>query len=148
MIARRSTLLVLLMLSLASFSAVALAYSMLMKTFRMTTSGIFAQVETGFYSDENCTMPIESIEWGILLPGSNKSHVLYLRNEGNVGLALAVNMTNLTPPEVSEYISLSTNYDGHVIPPNQILALSLILHVALDAQGGGFSFDIEISYSP
>jgi len=134
------------MLLLASFSAVALVYSLQMGVFRVATRGILGHVDIGFYTNKDCTAPLEYIDWGILLPGSSKSHTIYLRNEGNVGLALTINMTNITPLDISKYISLTTDYDGHTLSPNQVVALPLTLNIASDAQAGDFSFDIEISY--
>jgi len=150
---RRSVPLFLIIALLASSSAVVLTYSVLTKT--LTTSGTIVvppsppsqpSVNVGFYSDKNCTVPITSIDWGILSPGSSKTVTTYLRNEGNVGLTLSINMTNVNPPGASKYLSLTTNYDGGTISPNQILELALTLNVTADAQGTDFSFDIVISY--
>lgn len=157
MVERRSVRLILLISLLASSSAVALTYSLLTKT--LTTSGTITApatsppapapppaVNIGFYSDRNCAIPITSIDWGILSPGSSKTVTIYLRNEGSVGLTLSINMANVNPTAVSKYLSLSTDYDGRTISPNQVLALALTLWVTQDAQGSSFSFHIAITF--
>ena len=150
MVDRRSVPLFLIIALLASSSAVVLTYSVLTKT--LTTRGTLAvppspTLSMGFYSDKNCTVPTTSIDWGVLPPGSTKTCTIYLRNEGDVGWTLqSINMTNVNPPEMSKYLSLTTDYDGRTVSPNQVLTLALTLQVTSGAQGTGFTFDIVISF--
>jgi len=129
----------------AATVGIALTYSTVLKSFEIASSGLIAHVEVGIYTDENCTFRLGSIDWGVVFPGSNKSFTLYIRNEGNVGLVFAVNMTNLAPVEASAFLSLKTDYDGHLVSPSQVLKMTLMLHVAPTAKSTDFSFDIEMS---
>ncbi len=147
---RRLFHLILLIVLLASSSAVVLTYSLVTKT--LTTRGTISIpnpptiVNMGFYIDKNFTIPLTSIDWGTLTPGSSKTYAMYLRNEGNVGLTLGISMTNVNPTALSSSLSLTTNYDGHIISPGEVFILALTLNVASSIAGTGFTFDVAISY--
>jgi len=108
-----------------------------------------ATVETvgvGVYWDSGCSNRVSSIDWGTAEVGSVKTVTVYIRNEGNAAITLSINTTNWSPSTASKYISLSWNYDGQPIDPNQVIQVTLTLSVSSSITGiSSFSFDIMIT---
>ncbi len=100
----------------------------------------------GIYWNTMCTNRASSINWGSLDPGSIKTVTLYVRNEGNAAVTLSKTVQNWTPSTASSCISLSWNYAGQTINPNQVLQVPLALTVSSTASGiTNFAFDISIT---
>jgi len=103
-------------------------------------------VGVGVYADEQCTLPVTSINWGIVEPGSTTPKGVYIRNEANVNAILSFSTSNWNPPEGPTYLTLNWNYTGSELSPNQVIPISLILAVSPTVSGiTSFSFDITIT---
>ena len=46
-------------------------------------SAVEAATSIGVYWDANCSTPVQSIDWGNLVPGELKKIPMYVRNEGS-----------------------------------------------------------------
>jgi hypothetical protein len=80
------------------------------------------------------------IDWGILYPDSSNSFTLYLQSISNVATRLSLATANWTyinrdnvvvlgPTESTPYMSLTWDYQGQVLNPNQTLQATLTLTV-------------------
>ena len=108
--------------------------------------GSIKAINIGVYWDSNCTDEVSTIEWGTLEPGSSRSVNIYVRNEGNTAVILDLNTTNWTPVSASDYISLSWDYSGRRIDPEEVIQVTLRLTVSPKISGiTTFSFEIVIS---
>jgi hypothetical protein len=54
----------------------------------ISSVGTFKAIGIGVYWDENSTSNVNTLDWGLLTPGSTKSYVVYISNEGVVPLTL------------------------------------------------------------
>ena len=100
------------------------------------------------YWDVECMSRVESIYWGTLLPGESKSVTIYVRNEGESGKVLVLNVYDWYPTVASNYLTVEWNYSGATVEPGQIVTVVLILTV--DSLVGGitnFSVTIEVNSS-
>ena len=106
-------------------------------------------VEVGIYWDSSCTMPVSSIDWGTMKPGSSKNVILYIRNEGDAAITLYLEATNWDPVDASNYIDLSWDLSGgKLINPNEVARTTLTLDVSSSIKGISRSnFDILITAS-
>lgn len=106
-------------------------------------------VEVGIYWDSGCSMPVSSIDWGSMKPGSSKNVVLYIKNEGDAEITLYLEATNWDPVDASDYIDL--NWDligGKSVNPNEVARATLTLDVSSNIKGISRSnFDIIITVS-
>ena len=109
-------------------------------TGRMKTIGV------GVYLDSACTDVVSTIDWETVEPGSSKNVTVYIRNEGNSVSTLSINATNWNPPSASNYMSLSWDYGGQQLSPNQVIQVTLTLTISSAIQDiSSFTFDITIS---
>lgn len=104
------------------------------------------------------------INWGILYPGSSNSVTLYLQSISNVPTRLRLTTANWTyidndnvvvagPSNSTSYMSLTWDYQGQVLNPNQTLQATLTLTaetspglnvLLMDSNVTQFAFDISI----
>ena len=120
-------------------------FGMLTSTVQIQNAGTIKAVGVGVYWDSSCTNETTSIPWGMLDPGSNKTFTVYIRNEGNTAESLSLNTENWNPTNAQNYITLSWNYDGTVLSPDQVVEVNLTLSVSSSIEGiENFSFTIVI----
>jgi len=98
------------------------------------------------YWDENCTRKVDLIDWGSLSPGSSEIVNVYLRNERNARIRLSLTTTDSEPPQAFGHISLSWNYTGEMMKPNDVVPIAFDLSLSPYAsEVTTFSFSIVIS---
>jgi hypothetical protein len=98
------------------------------------------------YRDAGCTTTASEIPWGTLAPGSSGEYVFYIKNEGTSSLNLFLNTENWSPTNAANYITLSWNYGGQKVAPNQAIQITLTLTVSQSISGiDSFGFDIVLT---
>ena len=103
-------------------------------------------IGVGIYWNSACTNQTSSIDWGLIEPGSNKTVIVYVRNEGNSVAALSKSTQNWNPSTASSYMTLSWDYTGQTLNVNQTLQTGLTLVVSPTVSGiADFSFEITIT---
>jgi hypothetical protein len=113
---------------------------------RIPASGDIKAVGLEVYSDPACTIPLVSIDWGLLNPGETKSVVCYLKSTSNVNASLSLSLAGWDPAHAEEFITLVWNRESAVITPDTVLPAEFTLHVDHTVHGvSSFSFDVVIS---
>ncbi len=83
----------------------------------------------GIYWDQDCTNRTLALNWGSLEAGSSNNLTVYIRNECNSDVSLALSASNWTPSATSRYISLNWNYTSQVLKTDEVMPLELSLTV-------------------
>ena len=105
-------------------------------------------VDVGVYWDSGCSSLVSSIDWGAIEPGSSKDVMVYIRNEGDAAVMLSMDTVNWIPSDASSYLSLSWDYGGQSVNPDEVVQATLTLDVSPSIEGiTSFSFDIVITAS-
>jgi len=95
------------------------------------------------YWNENCSLRVNSIDWGVLSPDEVKKVVVYVRNEGNESFLLVLTPANWNPQNASRYLSFSWSYKDDIIGAGEVVKVTLSLYVSSHTRGiSNFSFDI------
>jgi len=79
------------------------------------------------YWDRNLENKTEIIDWGTIWPGSSRNITFYLRSISDVETTLYLNTTNWNPANISDYMTLSWNYNGTRFHPGEIIQVTLTL---------------------
>jgi len=109
----------------------------------LNVSAVEAVDDVGVYWDENCSMSVYSISWGVLSPGELKKVVVYVRNEGNESFALVLTPINWNPENASCYVKFSWNCEDNRIETGKVSKVTQSLHVSPYTRGiTNFSFEI------
>jgi hypothetical protein len=96
--------------------------------------------------DANCRNAIGSIDWGTLLPGDKKNVTVYVRNEGESGTILALNVSDWVPVQAPNYLNVGWNYSGTTVQPGQTVPILLTLEVNSGISGiANFGVNITVS---
>jgi len=125
---------------------VGVSTSALVSHLTIPSIGRIKTVGVGVYWNSTCTNVVSTIDWETVEPGSSKNVTVYIRNEGNSVSTLSLNTSNWNPSSASNYISLSWDYRGQKLSPNQVMQVTLTLSISSSIKDiSNFSFDITIS---
>ena len=103
-------------------------------------------VGVGIYWDQGCTNRTLSLDWGLIEPGSNRTVMVYVRNEGDSAVSLWMTTSNWTPSVALGYMTLTWTYSGRILSADEVIPMELILNVSPTVSGiTDFGFDIVIS---
>lgn len=145
---RKPTRFYVLVASLFIFTSVCVVFASISLRSSVTigSRGSVKALYFGVYWDSECNNPVFNIDWGIIEPGSSVNVTVYVRNEGNVPMRIALNVTNWNPSNASDYMRLEWDYSGQVLQPNENIRTVLFLVISPDAiKVTDFSFDILIT---
>jgi hypothetical protein len=71
--------------------------------------------------------------------------ICYIKNEGDLPSTLSMYTSNWNPSSTENYLTLSWNYDGRSINPDDSVQVTFTLNVDPSIEGiTSFSFDITI----
>lgn len=79
------------------------------------------------YWDISLKNKTETVDWGTIQLGVSNNVTLYIQSISNFETTLHLNATNWDPPNISNYMSLSWNYNGTTIYPDEIIQVTLTL---------------------
>jgi len=114
----------------------------------ISNAGAVKAIGVGVYWNSNGTNMVTSINWGTIEPGSSTNRTCYIQNEGNSASTLSMNATNWNPSNASDYISLSWDYGGQLVNPDELIQVIFTLSISDSVEGiTSFSFDITIAGS-
>lgn len=103
-------------------------------------------IAVGIYLDHACVNEASSLSWGTLTPGKTAQNVVFLRNEGNTGTVLAKIVSDFNPMSLSNYLSLSWDYDNQPVASGNVIKVKLYLSVAPETPPNtDFGFSITIT---
>ena len=102
-------------------------------------------IEIGVFSDPECTQVLSSVDWGQITSGEYSNVLIYIKNIGDTDVVLSLNTENWSSTDAEYHMSLSWNYEGTLIQPGQVSAITLKLNVSADCpEMTGFWFDVII----
>ena len=112
---------------------------------RIQGTGRIKLVGTKAYSDPEGTLEISAIDWGEIPPGGYSYTTIYLKSVSTAPINLTLSTELWDPPGADQFIFLTWDYDGRVISPGEIIAVTFTLQVSTAIIGiTEFSFDIVI----
>lgn len=112
---------------------------------RIPSSATLKLVGVSVYKDSDLTVPVTSINWGIVEPSGQKNFSAYIKNKSNVPITLSLFMEDWTPANASSFIILTWNYDGSEIPVDGSIPITFVLDVSATISGiDAFTFTIVI----
>lgn len=133
-------------LIIIGLSAISLA--VIYNIWTIPTTGKIRAYGVGIYWDSTCNQAVTSLDWGVAEPGRTQNVTFYLRNEGNAPITIYLDTENWSPPTAANYMTLSWDYKGESIHPDQVIQVTLTLSISSSIEGiTNFAFDIIISQS-
>jgi hypothetical protein len=138
---KRTFVLVLILATLLSFTAYKLFF---WNSSVPSASAVEAEGSIGVYWDANCSQRVYSIDWGTLTLGETKEVIVYVRNEGNQTLILALTTLNWQPENAFVWVHFSWTCQTTEVGTGQIVKVTQNLNAAPNIPGGfsDISFDL------
>jgi len=101
---------------------------------------------SGIIASPSLSVSPESINWGIIYPGTSVSETIEVTNTGNVAVKLSFSTTNWNPSSAENYMSLAWDYDETPLSVGTTKTITLTLVVFSNITGiTSFNFDIVIT---
>lgn len=113
---------------------------------RIYSTASIKTVGVDIYADANFTVPLVTIDWGIIGLGETKNCSAYIVNRSNVPITLNITTLNWQPSKASTTLNFFTDYDGRTIEADAKITVTFFLTVAkLDRDIQSFSFEIIVT---
>ena len=107
-------------------------------------SAVEASTSIGVYWDASCSMPVQSIDWGNLVPGELKKISMYVRNEGGNSCVLSLQAVDWQGDNVSNCVSFGC--EEPEISPGVSVQINPSLRVFSNTSAvSSFSFNIVMN---
>jgi hypothetical protein len=79
----------------------------LLTTQTVTSNGTIAAINLGVYSDAGCTVPVTTIAWGTVTPGTQVTQTVYIKNTGNIAENLTMATNTWSPAGATTYLTVT-----------------------------------------
>jgi hypothetical protein len=129
---------------LALISGLAVS-GLLTTSITLPSSGTVRAINVEVYWDSECTLEVNSIDWGAPEPGQAVDRIVYVKNTGNLPLNLSISTSNWYPSNLDTYLNFYWNREGRVLAAGEVTRSRLTIEVSSSIAGiNDFSFDIII----
>jgi hypothetical protein len=120
-------------------------YAAMQWTYKITATVNIKSVGVNVYSDPACTIPLLTIDWGMMEPSESKNYPAYIKNESNVPVTMSMYVDNWNPVNAKDFMTLAWSYDGRQIPVDGSLPVDFTLTISGSISGiMNFSFEIWV----
>jgi len=101
----------------------------------------------GVYDDQNLTVHLSAINWGVCYPGGSSSHTAWIRNEYTGPITLTFTAGNWTPAEASKIILTTNIPGGYQLAASEVLQVVFTITIPSNTTISDFSFNVLINAS-
>lgn len=112
-----------------------------------SVSAVGTDGSIGIYWDANCSQKVASIDWGTLTLGEVKQVVVYVRNEGNQTVFLALTTLNWQPENASMWLHFLWTCQTARIVMKETIKVTPNLEVAPNIPRGFSSISFDLLFS-
>ena len=122
-----------------------ITYAALQWTYKITATVTIKSLGVTVYSDPGCSVPLLTIDWGMMEPGQSKNYPAYIKNESNVPVTMSMYAENWSPVNAKDFMAVTWSYDGRQIPVDGSLPVDFTLSIDASISGiRNFSFEIWV----
>jgi hypothetical protein len=112
----------------------------------ITASGTITGVGIKVFSDNTCTVEVNSVNWGNIAPGGSVTVSLWIKSTSTVPVTLSMQTGSWSPIGYASTLTFSWNYNNATILPGAVLKTDWTLTASTTATPGtSFSFNIVIT---
>lgn len=151
----KKTLLLMMIVTIASVTVTTAISMLLSKNTNLTVPslGNIKTIGVEAYWDQNRENKTETVDWNEIWFGTATNITLYLRSISNYEVILTLKATDWNPSNLSNYLTLSWDYNGQPVNPNEVIKVTITLSVSsstslinylIDNDVKDFNFDIHI----
>jgi hypothetical protein len=123
----RKVLLLMVIVAVVSIALTSLI-SVLLSTYAdhyLPSLAVIKTIEVEVYWDQGAQNKADMIDWGEIQTGKSLDTTFYLKSVSNFDVTVDLVLTDWSPPEISEYISITWDYDGSILEPQELIEVTL-----------------------
>jgi len=125
----------------AAMALTLVAAGALTYTHRIGNNAGLKAIGVAFYQDQQCTISLTQIEWGLINKGETSNKTFYCKNTQNVPVTMMLAAVDFDPSTAEPYVTSSWNYTSQTLNPGQVIPIQFSLTIAPDFPNfGTFSF--------
>lgn len=144
----RRSLIIVAVIALIAVLGVTTVYAIQTYNITVGSHGKIKGIGVAIYSNAAGTIPCTVVDWGTVEPGAIVPFTVYVKSTGNSPITLSYTTTNFNPASSQQYLTLTWNYTGAIVPAYALIPVQMTLSVSPAITGvNDFSFDITISGS-
>jgi len=113
--------------SVASTTLVSILLSESDSDVYLPSLGTIKTIEVEVYWDPNGENKRETLSWDEIETGKSVNTTLYIKSVSNFIVTLNLNITDWYPEEISDYLTISWDYNGTQLNPNEIIPVTMTL---------------------
>ncbi|MGD0644997.1 MAG: hypothetical protein ABSA75_08845 [Candidatus Bathyarchaeia archaeon] len=125
---------------------VALTAGLLTTTQNVPASGNVSAIGLGVYSNALCTVPLTSISFGSVAPGTQVTQTIYLENTGNIAENLTMAVNSWVPSNAGTYLTLTWSPASSTLAAGAITSATLTL-AASSGAGALSTFSFNVAFT-
>ena len=127
--ALRKTILLMVIVALVSIACTSLISIMLLTTDNvyLPSLGTIKTINVETYWDENLETKRETLDWGEIETGMSSNLTLYIKSTSNFIVTVNLTVTDWDPQNISDYISITWDYNGTLLNPGDVIPVTLTL---------------------
>lgn len=129
--ASRKTILLMVIVALVSIACTSLISIMLLTTDNvyLPSLGTIKTIDVETYWDENLETKRETLDWGEIETGMSSNLTLYVKSTSNFVVTVNLTLTDWDPQNISDYLSITWDYNGTLLNPGDVIPVTLTLTV-------------------
>ncbi len=118
----------------------------LINSVNVSNTGSIKAINVSIYENSACTIPLTSLAWGALDPGSSTIKTMYVKNQGTSPMTLGMTTTSWNPTNTASYITVTWNQNGTSVNAGNYVQANVTLTVSSSITGiSSFAFTIVIT---
>jgi len=119
---------------------------LLSATQNVPAGGTISAINLGVYSDSGCTVPLTSISFGAVTPGTQVTQTLYLKNTGNIAENLTMAVNSWSPSNAGTYLTITWSPTSSTLAAGASTSATLTL--AASSRAGAISaFNFNVAFT-
>ena len=123
----RKVLLLMVIVAVVSIAFTSLI-SVLLSTYAdhyLPSLAVIKTIEVEVYWDQEAQNKADMINWGEIQTGKSVDTTFYLKSVSNFDVTVDLVLTDWSPPEISDYVSITWDYDGSILEPQELIEVTL-----------------------
>ena len=123
----RKVLVLMVIVAVVSIALTSLV-SLMLSTYAdhyLPSLAVIKTIDVEMYWDEDAQNKIDVLDWGEIQTGKSVDTTIYMKSVSNFDVTVELILTDWTPPEISDYVSITWDYDDSILEPQEVIEVTL-----------------------
>lgn len=143
----RKTLLLMVVVAVLSIAITSLISVMLSSyaNHHLPSLAVIKTIDVETYWDSQAQNKIDIIDWGEIEPGKSVNVTFYLKSVSNFDVTVDLVLTDWSPADITDYVSITWDYDDSVLEPGELIEVTMNLSASSSSDFVTYLVENEIT---